>query len=114
MFHVQISEAEITSKPALLSSSASVTFFFRPSVSFCSLSCLSVSLTGCPSSCMSLPSQPLGTCLISATMYTPWAVLPYLPDRPLDYINRIFRCRRQLLLAVVWPPLRVWPSTLLV
>src|SRR6218665_958003 len=54
----------MTSKPALLSSSASVTFFVRPSVSFCYLSCLS--LTGCPSSCMSLPSQPLDICLTSA------------------------------------------------
>src|SRR6218665_2439279 len=44
----------MTTKPALLSSSASATFFVRPSVSFCYLSCLSVSLTGCPSSCMSL------------------------------------------------------------
>src|SRR6218665_380602 len=58
--------AGIPSKPALLSSSASVTFFVRPSVSFCYLSCLSVSLTGCPSSCMSLPSQPLDICLTSA------------------------------------------------
>src|SRR6218665_988901 len=96
MFHVQTSEAEITSKPALLSSSASVTFFVHPSVSFCYLSCLSVSLTGCPSSCMALPSQPLDICLTSARVSTPWAVLPYLPDRSLDYINRIFRCRRPL------------------
>src|SRR6218665_152924 len=66
MFHVQISEAEITSKPALLSSSASVTFFVPPSVSLCYLSCLFVSLTGCPSSCMSLPLQPLDICLTSA------------------------------------------------
>src|SRR6218665_3066648 len=76
------------SKPALLSSSASVTFFVRPSVSFCylyqSLSCLFLSLAGCPSSCMSLPSQPLDICLISATT---WAVLPYLSDLSLDYIG---------------------------
>src|SRR6218665_1519133 len=73
----------ITSKPALLSSSASVTFFVRPSLSFCYLSCLSVSLIGCPSSCMSLPSQPLDICFISATVSTPSALLLISQTNPL-------------------------------
>src|SRR6218665_3928299 len=54
-----------------------------------------LSVAGRPPSCLSLPPQPLDICFISATVSTPLVALPYLPDRSLNYINRICWCRRQ-------------------
>src|SRR6218665_3976389 len=115
MFHVHISEAEYPPSrrysrlplPSLSLSvllSHSVTSLVSPYLSLAVLlACLSLRSL---STSVSYPPR----CLL------PWAVLPYLPDRSLDYINRIFQCRRQFggQLAVFWPPLRVWPSTSLV
>src|SRR6218665_995199 len=108
------------SKPALLSSSASVTFFVRSSVSFCylyqSLSCLFLPLAGCLSSCMSLPSQPLDICLTSATrcpfLWAGPAGSLLVISLPVPLITLIGSSVWGL--AVFWPPLHVWPSTSLV
>src|SRR6218665_1823404 len=99
MFHVQIFEAECHPNPRY--SRLPV-----PSLSLSVLLCHSVTSLN-PSlvfPCLSLAVLLLA-CICFRSLSTsvsyqsrcllPWAVLPYLPDRSLDYINRIFQCRRQ-------------------